>query len=228
MKPVHIQLLPPVDQPCAVPCRAVLCHALQVGLWSKVEAAFGRTGIPSFLLEGVLGELQAATSRHLAHLAAGMTLELSATSSRKASTQGSRGKKGAAAAAAAAAALVEDAAASSGSGVSSSNSSRHLASVAAGSMLRSSSSIGEEGSVASDSEDGEEEVSSDPRKVKAGKSKETGSAAATGFKEEISKVVRVQGVCGCVLCAQGSKQQLQGNCRGVLPHPVTCVCVCCL
>lgn len=129
-----------------------------------------------------------------------MTLELSATSSRKASTQGSRGKKGAAAAAAAAAA-VEDAAAGSGSGVSSGvSSSRQLASVAAGSVSRSSSSIGEEGSVASDSEDWEEEMSSAPRKVKAGGRKETGSAAATGFKEEISKVVRVQGECVC-LCA---------------------------
>jgi hypothetical protein len=167
----------------------VLCHALQVGLWSKVESAFGRTGIPSFLLEGVLGELQAATSRHLAHLAAGMTLELSSVSSRKAGSaaQGSRGKKGAAAAA------VGDAAAGPGSGVSSS--SRQLASVAAGSVFSSSRFSGE-GSVASDSDDGEEEVSSAPRTVKAGRRKETGYAAATAFKEEISKIVRVQGVCG--------------------------------
>lgn len=43
-------------------------HTPQVALWKRVEGVFGRTGIPSFLLEGVLGELQAATSRHPAHL----------------------------------------------------------------------------------------------------------------------------------------------------------------
>jgi hypothetical protein len=57
--------------------------SLQVSLWRRVDAAFGRTGIPSFILESVLGELQAACSRHLSKLAVGMSLELSATSERK-------------------------------------------------------------------------------------------------------------------------------------------------
>jgi len=31
---------------------------VQVGLWGEVDRAFGRTGVQSFALEGVLGELQ--------------------------------------------------------------------------------------------------------------------------------------------------------------------------
>jgi hypothetical protein len=58
-------------------------NSFQVSLWRRVDAAFGRTGIPSFVLESVLGELQAACSRHLSKLAVGMSLELSATSERK-------------------------------------------------------------------------------------------------------------------------------------------------
>jgi hypothetical protein len=73
---------------------------LQVSLWRRVDAAFGRTGIPSFVLESVLGELQAACSRHLSKLAVGMSLELSATSERKTAKKAATGsraaKKGAA------------------------------------------------------------------------------------------------------------------------------------
>eukprot|EP00775_Hariotina_reticulata_P008697 gene8697-8878_t len=46
-----------------------LLALLQVKHWRQVITAFGRTGIPSFVLEEVLGELQAATSRHLSELA---------------------------------------------------------------------------------------------------------------------------------------------------------------
>jgi hypothetical protein len=45
----------------------------------EVDSAFGRSGIPSFVLEGLLGELQAKTSDHLQQLATGMALELRAT-----------------------------------------------------------------------------------------------------------------------------------------------------
>ncbi len=31
---------------------------VQVDLWGEVDRAFGRTGVQSFALEGVLGELQ--------------------------------------------------------------------------------------------------------------------------------------------------------------------------
>ncbi|KAF8071319.1 hypothetical protein HT031_001402 [Scenedesmus sp. PABB004] len=55
----------------------------QLSLWRRVDVAFGRTGVPSFILEDVLGELQAACSRHLGALAAGMALELSATSAKR-------------------------------------------------------------------------------------------------------------------------------------------------
>jgi ATPase subunit of ABC transporter with duplicated ATPase domains len=88
------------------------CQSTQVKHWRQVITAFGRTGIPSFVLEEVLGELQAATSRHLSELAVGMTLELSATSARKSSTKPLKHKKlpkVAAAAPAAAAAAAGDA-----------------------------------------------------------------------------------------------------------------------
>ena len=44
--------------------------------------AFGRTGIPSFLLEGVLTELQAETSRFLKGMSSGFSLTLSPTTER--------------------------------------------------------------------------------------------------------------------------------------------------
>lgn len=31
---------------------------VQVGMWAEVDRGFGRTGVQSFALEGVLGELQ--------------------------------------------------------------------------------------------------------------------------------------------------------------------------
>ena len=34
---------------------------VQVGLWGEVDRGFGRTGVQSFALEGVLGELQVIT-----------------------------------------------------------------------------------------------------------------------------------------------------------------------
>ncbi len=48
-------------------------------LLKEADVAFGRSGIPSFVLEGLLGELQAKTSEHLQQLASGMALELRAT-----------------------------------------------------------------------------------------------------------------------------------------------------
>lgn len=65
-----------------------------------MDLAFGRTGIQSFILEGTLGELQSACSRHLSQLAAGMSLELSATSEKKTAKKsgGSTGGKKATAA----------------------------------------------------------------------------------------------------------------------------------
>jgi hypothetical protein len=60
-----------------------------------VDVAFGRKGIPSFVLEGVLAELQAATTRHLRELASGMTLELKPTTVKASSSAGKRsGVKG--------------------------------------------------------------------------------------------------------------------------------------
>lgn len=57
--------------------------------------AFGRTGIPSFLTEDALNQLQLACSRHLTQLASGMALELSATSVKSSSRKSSKstGKK---------------------------------------------------------------------------------------------------------------------------------------
>lgn len=76
-------------------CGCLLLFLHQVATWRQVAAAFGRTGIPSFLLEGVLGELQAATQLHLAQLAAGMTLQLSATTTAgKAAAAAKRGAGG--------------------------------------------------------------------------------------------------------------------------------------
>lgn len=169
------------------PSCAVCCGALQINLWSKVESAFGRTGIPSFLLEGVLGELQAASSRHLAHLAAGMTLELSATSSRKSASAGARAKEGRAAA-------LDGSLLAANYGSSSSSTARPLASVAAGSVLSSSSSSSM-GSASVDThwDEVQEEVSSAKAKKGPGPRKGTSTAGAGAVKEEISKVVRVQG-----------------------------------
>jgi hypothetical protein len=80
----------------ALPLPLCCSASPQVSLWRRVDATFGRTGIPSFILESVLGELQAACSCHLSKLAVGMSLELSATSERKTAkkaTTGSRGGK---------------------------------------------------------------------------------------------------------------------------------------
>lgn len=152
----------------------------KVNLWGRVESAFGRTGIPSFLLEGVLGELQAASSRHLAHLAAGMTLEISPT---KPAATGSRSKKGSARAGSTSTTPVPAASADSirddaDSGFSSVGS-RAVAGVAAAAG----------GGVSVDSFDEEGPGSSKGRK---GKGKAAGAATGS-VKEEISKVVRVQG-----------------------------------
>lgn len=139
--------------------------------------AFGPKGVPSFLLEGVLGELQGAASRHLSHLAAGMTLELSATSSK-----GGKGSR---------------AAASGGSASSGSKRS--------GVVVRSEESVAEEG-VSSSSEDGEEGESvssgSDGSK-KVGRRKKTTAAGSEEEEEKISKIVWVQG--GCVGCWGGAE-----------------------
>ncbi|KAL0053768.1 hypothetical protein WJX82_010500 [Trebouxia sp. C0006] len=50
----------------------------QVSLWGEVDRGFGRTGVQSFALEGVLGELQELTSRYLEQLSSGTTLTLAA------------------------------------------------------------------------------------------------------------------------------------------------------
>ncbi|KAL0033719.1 hypothetical protein WJX77_002381 [Trebouxia sp. C0004] len=50
----------------------------QVCLWGEVDRGFGRTGVQSFALEGVLGELQELTSRYLEQLSSGTTLTLAA------------------------------------------------------------------------------------------------------------------------------------------------------
>ncbi|KAL0029555.1 hypothetical protein WJX79_003952 [Trebouxia sp. C0005] len=50
----------------------------QVGMWAEVDRGFGRTGVQSFALEGVLGELQELTSRYLEQLSSGTTLTLAA------------------------------------------------------------------------------------------------------------------------------------------------------
>jgi hypothetical protein len=57
-----------------------------------VDAAFGSQGIPSFVLEGVLGELQAAASTYLSQLASGMSLELKATKLTAAAAAKAKGK----------------------------------------------------------------------------------------------------------------------------------------
>ena len=62
----------------------------QVLVLSEVDAAFGRKGIPSIVLEGVLGELQEATRRHLSELASGMTLELKPTTVKASSSASKR------------------------------------------------------------------------------------------------------------------------------------------
>ena len=36
----------------------IMLEWVQVGLWGEVDRGFGRTGVQSFALEGVLGELQ--------------------------------------------------------------------------------------------------------------------------------------------------------------------------
>ncbi|GAX81139.1 hypothetical protein CEUSTIGMA_g8573.t1, partial [Chlamydomonas eustigma] len=51
----------------------------QIQNFEEVEKALGRGGIPSFVLEGVLGELQARTATFLEQLSDSMVLELSAT-----------------------------------------------------------------------------------------------------------------------------------------------------
>lgn len=70
----------------------VILPAVHVCCCLQVDAAFGRGGIPSYVLEGVLGELQAAAGRHLAQLATGMSLELTATSMRRSAAAATAGR----------------------------------------------------------------------------------------------------------------------------------------
>lgn len=53
--------------------------ALQTA-WAELESAFGRTGIQSYLLEGIVGEMQQCAGQYLAVLAPDMHLALTATS----------------------------------------------------------------------------------------------------------------------------------------------------
>ncbi|KAK9863227.1 hypothetical protein WJX84_009464 [Apatococcus fuscideae] len=53
--------------------------ATEAAWLAELDAAFSRTGIQSFAIEGVLGELQVVTSRYLEQLSTGMVLKLSAT-----------------------------------------------------------------------------------------------------------------------------------------------------
>ncbi|KAK9830414.1 hypothetical protein WJX72_011641 [[Myrmecia] bisecta] len=53
--------------------------AEEVGWLVELDNAFGRSGIQSFALEGVLGELQVRTAGYLEQLSSGYTLSLSAT-----------------------------------------------------------------------------------------------------------------------------------------------------
>lgn len=176
-------------------------HTPQIALWKRVEGAFGRTGIPSFLLEGVLGELQAATSRHLAHLAAGMTLELSATSSRKgalrafasSSSSSSRMVAGNSSRDPTRSDSEEGDQEGGGGGSAalgiSSSSSRVLTSVAAASAFDAAG-----GSTTESMDSDEEEASSSNSGNSGGKKGVRKGPKAVGTKEEISKVVRVQGM----------------------------------
>lgn len=58
---------------------------------AELDAAFGRTGVQSFALEGVLGDLQARAGRFLAQLSTGFALSLSA---HRAPAAGGRGGGG--------------------------------------------------------------------------------------------------------------------------------------
>lgn len=49
-------------------------------VWAELESAFGRAGIQSYLLEGVVGEMQRCAGEYLAMLAPDMHLALTATS----------------------------------------------------------------------------------------------------------------------------------------------------
>lgn len=51
----------------------------QVGMWGEVDRGLGRTGVQSFALEGILGELQELTSRYLKQLSSGTSLSLAAS-----------------------------------------------------------------------------------------------------------------------------------------------------
>ena len=48
--------------------------------WAELDSAFGRAGIQSYLLEGVVGEMQRCAGDYLAVLAPDMHLALTATS----------------------------------------------------------------------------------------------------------------------------------------------------
>lgn len=54
-------------------------QALQ-SAWAELEVAFGRAGIQSYLLEGVVGEMQQWAGEYLSVLAPDMHLALTATS----------------------------------------------------------------------------------------------------------------------------------------------------
>jgi ABC-type dipeptide/oligopeptide/nickel transport system ATPase component len=62
------------------------------GHYRMVDDAFRPTGIVNFVLEGVLGDLQRATARHLAALTTSVTLELAPYRSKKTSTTTSSSK----------------------------------------------------------------------------------------------------------------------------------------
>ncbi|KAK9831282.1 hypothetical protein WJX74_010231 [Apatococcus lobatus] len=53
--------------------------AIESAWLAELDAAFSRTGIQSFAIEGVLGELQVVAARYLEQLSTGMALKLSAT-----------------------------------------------------------------------------------------------------------------------------------------------------
>jgi hypothetical protein len=62
----------------------------RVAVLKAVDAAFGRSGVPAFVLEGVLGELQRAAEGHLRALSDTMQLELSLSSSSAAAAAAAR------------------------------------------------------------------------------------------------------------------------------------------
>lgn len=77
------------------------------GYYRMVDDAFRPTGIVNFVLEGVLGDLQRATARHLAALTTSVTLELAPYRSKKTTSSKSRGIDSTSTTAAAADTIIE-------------------------------------------------------------------------------------------------------------------------